>query len=138
MPELPEVETIRRGLAGVILNTKITNVEVRKAKLVKGSVKQFQRALTGAKFTEVKRRGKLLALELAPTPSPSLRQGYGGHSPSGRGRNKYLLIHLKMTGQLIYQKKQQVIAGGHPSSLKLRRTSPHGGTVVGLQLPDKF
>ncbi|MFH2104905.1 MAG: bifunctional DNA-formamidopyrimidine glycosylase/DNA-(apurinic or apyrimidinic site) lyase [Parcubacteria group bacterium] len=94
MPELPEVETIRRDLQRKIVGKKITEVKVRKLKIVKGSQPAFRRALIGNSFAKISRRGKLLILEL--------KKG-----------EKYLLIHLKMTGQLIYQARGQIIAGGH-------------------------
>lgn len=94
MPELPEVETIRRGLQRVALRKKITKVEVRKEKLVRGEVKAFTRALRGSSFTAVRRRGKLLIFVLSD----------GVH---------FLCMHLKMTGQLIHRSGQRVMAGGH-------------------------
>jgi formamidopyrimidine-DNA glycosylase len=94
MPEMPEVETIRRGLLKRILNKRITRVQVRKPKIVRGKSASFSRQLQGQTFTAIDRRGKLLAFALAD----------GNH----------LLIHLKMTGQLIYQFGRSLLAGGHP------------------------
>ncbi|MEX2054660.1 MAG: bifunctional DNA-formamidopyrimidine glycosylase/DNA-(apurinic or apyrimidinic site) lyase [Candidatus Andersenbacteria bacterium] len=95
MPELPEVETIRRDLSRVVLNTKITKVQVRKPKMVRGSATVFKKQLLGQSFVNIERRGKLLMFAL-------------------KGRQHYLLLHLKMTGQLIYERKRTFIAGGHP------------------------
>jgi formamidopyrimidine-DNA glycosylase len=94
MPELPEVETIRRGLASAILGVKIMNVEVRKEKLVRGDAATFTRELIGLSFTAIRRRGKLLIFALSN----------GVH---------FLCMHLKMTGQLIHRSGATVIAGGH-------------------------
>jgi formamidopyrimidine-DNA glycosylase len=99
MPELPEVETIRRGLTRTIVGKKISGLEVRKPKIIsfgpktvsnvrkssKTVVKVFCRALVGQKFLKVSRRAKLLILDLS-----------GPYT---------ILIHLKMTGQLIYARK---------------------------------
>lgn len=93
MPELPEVETIRRDLSKSILRHTITAIEIRDQKTVKNSVKFFISELVGNKILKIERRGKLLMLKLAK----------GG----------YLLIHLKMTGQLIYRGKNKIVAGGH-------------------------
>lgn len=94
MPELPEVETIRRDLSQKILHKKITKVEVKKKRIVKGDTKKFVQILVGNKFVSLGRVGKLLILTL--------------------DRNKYnLLIHLKMTGQLIYCHQGHFVAGGH-------------------------
>lgn len=50
MPELPEVENLRRGLAGVIVGQKIQQAEVRKPKLVSG--KGTMRVASGRKKVE--------------------------------------------------------------------------------------
>ncbi|MCK5122995.1 MAG: bifunctional DNA-formamidopyrimidine glycosylase/DNA-(apurinic or apyrimidinic site) lyase [Candidatus Pacebacteria bacterium] len=100
MPELPEVETIKNDLKQKILNKKIKKVDLRLKKIVKSSKKEFVLVLEKSKFKNIERRGKLLIFSvetrqcLVPT-------------------TKYLLIHLRMTGQLIYQKNQEIIAGGH-------------------------
>lgn len=95
MPELPEVETIRRGLERRILRKIIRRIEIRDKKIVKNQPREFVRALQTNSFEKIDRRGKLLILTLA------------------RGK-QFLLVHLKMTGQLIYQSKNVFIAGGHP------------------------
>lgn len=94
MPELPEVETIRRDLDRKIRHKKIKRIEVRKLKIVRGSVADFKCALLGKSFVHVERRAKLLIFKIS----------------SGK---KFLLIHLKMTGQLIYESGCSTIAGGH-------------------------
>ncbi|MFH1326414.1 MAG: bifunctional DNA-formamidopyrimidine glycosylase/DNA-(apurinic or apyrimidinic site) lyase [Candidatus Falkowbacteria bacterium] len=93
MPELPEVETIRKDLFRKILNKKIKDVAIKKPRLVKSGAIKFKKELIGNVFKKINRRGKLLYIKLQT--------------------GKFLLIHLKMTGQLIYQKGRQVIAGGH-------------------------
>ena len=86
MPELPEVETIRRGLKKIILGKKIRRVEINTNKMVKeSSPNRFKREVEGKIFTEIIRRGKYLILVLS----------------SG----KKIVIHLRMTGQLIYGKR---------------------------------
>lgn len=86
MPELPEVETIRRGLEKRILAKKINRVEINTDRMVKKpSLKRFKEEVEGKNFTQVIRRGKYLILALS----------------SG----KKIVIHLRMTGQLIYGRK---------------------------------
>lgn len=94
MPELPEVETIRRDLNRRIGHKKIKQVEVRKLKMVRGRVRDFRKTLLGRSFGRVDRRAKLLIFSVA-------------------GADRYLLIHLKMTGQLIYESRREIVAGGH-------------------------
>ena len=90
MPELPEVETIRRGLKDCILNKKIVQVEVCCEKSFVGDVSE----VVGQKVVDLRRRGKALLIDLS-----------GGVT---------LLVHLRMTGQLIYVGEER-FAGGHPN-----------------------
>lgn len=78
MPELPEVETIKRSLQKDIVGKTITNIEVRKLKLFQGDVKE----VIGKKILSVNRAGKMLIIDLE-----------GDYS---------LLIHNKMSGQLVW------------------------------------
>src|SRR3989344_6810546 len=94
MPELPEVETIRRDLQRVLRGKKIARVQLRKKKLVRGGARAFERRLAGQSIEAVKRRGKLLIFSLGD-------------------KKQYLLMHLKMTGQLIYKGGPRLVAGGH-------------------------
>lgn len=83
MPELPEVETITRELRKAILGKKITGVIVHHPKVIRQpSPDKFKRGLTGATIKNILRKAKVLILELS--------------------NRKSLVIHLKMTGQLIY------------------------------------
>jgi len=84
MPELPEVETIRRDLELKVLNKKIKKVSIFLQKSVLNN-KKFKSYLLDSKIISIQRRGKLLILEL--------------------DNKKYLTIHLRMTGQLIYGKR---------------------------------
>lgn len=99
MPELPEIETIRRGLQGLILNTKIVQCEVLNAKSFRGDAGQ----IVGRKFVKIDRKGKALLMRLDD------------------GRT--ILGHMRMTGQLIYVGNNRIrsdlmngdrFAAGHP------------------------
>jgi formamidopyrimidine-DNA glycosylase len=96
MPELPEVETIRRELVSAVVGEKIKAVEIFLPKLVKPlSINKFSTAVAGCKISAVNRRAKILMLVL--------------------DNNQTLLIHLKMTGQIIVVRpKSKLIVGGHP------------------------
>ncbi len=83
MPELPEVETIKRDLEKVILGKRIIEVCVHNPKVIREpSVNKFKQGLEGTVFKKILRKAKVLILELS--------------------NGKSLVIHLKMTGQLIY------------------------------------
>jgi len=101
MPELPEVETIVRDLNKMILNKKIVDVEVRLDKIVRSQTRQFVQICKGGRFKSITRRGKLLVFEL-------------------NSKDRYLFIHLKMTGQLIYSKNKKIVAGGHGQSRDIK------------------
>jgi len=103
MPELPEVETIRQDLREKILGKKITRVLLTNKAIINVSPQKFKNSLQNQKIVEVERIGKLLMFVLA--------------------NQEYLLVHLKMTGQLVwikslpnppFSKGRETIAGGHP------------------------
>ncbi|PXW90089.1 DNA-(apurinic or apyrimidinic site) lyase [Streptohalobacillus salinus] len=66
MPELPEVETVRRTLAHLVIGETITMVDVFFAKIIKkpNDVDQFKQALVGQTIRALKRKGKFLMIEL--------------------------------------------------------------------------
>lgn len=90
MPELPEVETIARGLCERIVGEVIAGVEVSWPRSVAGhTVKEFARELVGQAISGVGRRGKYIVLDL-----------------SKRG---CLLAHLRMTGRLVVEEPGEPI-----------------------------
>ena len=95
MPELPEVETIKRGLNKVIVGKKITACEIDWDKSFPYSKKNIAKNLSLQKVVGVERRAKVLIINLANQFS--------------------LLFHLKMTGQIIFVNKKTRVAGGHPN-----------------------
>jgi formamidopyrimidine-DNA glycosylase len=96
MPELPEVETIARQLEKVIVGKKVVEVDVLSSKSFQGQ----RNELLGNKIVKVDRHSKMVVWHL---DNPDL----------------VVLIHLKMTGQLVWRPKSdslgKQIAGGHPS-----------------------
>lgn len=88
MPELPEVETVCRSLRQTVLEQTIEAVTVRLARLLpQDEPEAFGRALTGRQFCAVRRRGKYILLDLS-----------GGVT---------LVVHLRMTGKLLYLPAQE-------------------------------
>lgn len=89
MPELPEVEVVRRDLEKEIVGKKIKKVEVRNTKNAMRAIrrhkrrKEFEDALAGLKITKIDRRGKYILTHL---------------------NGKVLVSHLGMSGQLILTK----------------------------------
>lgn len=64
MPELPEVETVRRTLSGLIVGRKIVAIGTDWEKILNGGLNEFQARLIGHTFTGIDRRGKYLLLRL--------------------------------------------------------------------------
>ncbi len=84
MPELPEVETVRRGLTPVVRGARIDQVELRRADIRFPFPPSFAKRLTGRRIVEVGRRAKYLLFEL----------------DSG----ETLIVHLGMSGSFSTEK----------------------------------
>lgn len=107
MPELPEVETIRIGLSSLLPGKHIKSITSDWEKSFPNAQQDVHQFLIGARVVRVTRRAKVLLIELS---------------------SKYsLVIHLKMTGQLVFRSSDDRLrfGAGHPS-----------GSLVG-ELPDK-
>lgn len=117
MPELPEVETVRRQLVPNILNKTISDVVVKVPKLTNHDEK-FAEKLIGDQFTQVDRIGKLLIFCLKKNSAEKL------------------LGHLKMTGQLIYADKDGQLAGGGHSLTESDLNLPHKHTHITIYFED--
>jgi formamidopyrimidine-DNA glycosylase len=92
VPELPEVESVRRGLAGLVVGARVEDVRVLHPRLVRHQPEGpegFAGLLRGAVLGEPRRRGKFLWLPL----------GRPGAVPSARGAD-CLVVHLGMSGQV--------------------------------------
>jgi formamidopyrimidine-DNA glycosylase len=113
MPELPEVETIKRGLEKRIVGKTITDIDLLYPKIFQGR----KESVIGEKVIEVKRRAKVLALKLT--------------------HDTNLLFHLKMTGQLIYiDRNEERFAGGHPDH-NWHAKLPNSATAIVFDFGDK-
>lgn len=130
MPELPEVETVRSGLSRLIIDKRIAVVEHDTDKSFPNTDADVRQFVIGAKIVKVARRAKVLLIELD---------------------SKYtLLIHLKMTGQLVYVGKPKSPVSSRQSNstsdsrLEARDSAPeerfgagHPTDSLINQLPDK-
>jgi len=93
VPELPEVETIARGLANAVVGKTIVDAQVSMAKIaVAPPGVSFHETLRGERIEAVGRRGKYIVVQL------------------GSGRR--LTVHLRMTGRLIVQAPE--VSEPHP------------------------
>ena len=115
MPELPEVETVRRGLADLLPGQAVVRATVFDSpKSFPNSPTDVQQFLYGAHVTAVRRRAKVLMIDLDTRYS--------------------LVIHLKMTGQLIFRGANS-FAGGHPND-SLIGELPDRSTRVQIDFTD--
>jgi formamidopyrimidine-DNA glycosylase len=95
MPELPEVEVVRRGLARFITGRVVASVDVLHPRAVRRHIpgaSDFVARLTGRKLLEPMRRGKYLWIPLAAD---------GGTSLPEESVDEALVAHLGMSGQLL-------------------------------------
>ena len=112
MPELPEVEVVRRGLEQWVAGRTVAAVEVHHPRAVRRHLEgadHFVAALTGRTFTAAHRRGKYLWLPLAEADG----------TPAGQA----LVAHLGMSGQLLVEKPSQP----DETHLRARVTFTDGG-----------
>lgn len=114
MPELPEVETVRRGLLELIVGKKVASVTHDTPKSFPNAEKDVQEFLIGATIAQVRRRAKVLIVDLD---------------------NDYsLLVHLKMTGQLVFVGEVR-FGAGHPND-SLVNALPDKSTRVSIVFED--
>lgn len=115
MPELPEVETVKRGLHKLIVGRKIKTVKFDTARSFPNAPVEVNSFLIGAIVNDVRRRAKVLMIDLST--------GYS------------LVIHLKMTGQLVFVGKAR-FGAGHPSD-SLVGALPDKSTRVTIEFDDE-
>ncbi len=111
MPELPEVETVRMGLERLIVGQSIEQISADTAKSFPNAPEDVNQFVIGAKIIKVRRRAKVLMIDLDSHYS--------------------LVVHLKMTGQLVYVGKER-FGAGHPND-SLIGDLPDRSTRVILQ-----
>lgn len=109
MPELPEVETVVRGLQKSLPGRQIVGVRVGKADFI-DDASALERMLPGSRISAVRRCGKFIDVDLTPANSDlaatEINASPNIHiSPNKRSApNISLIIHLGMTGQLTVQR----------------------------------
>ena len=86
MPELPEIEIVKRSLIKMINKAKIINIKVNNKKLRYTIPKKFREKLINEKILKISRRSKYLIFHF---------------------KKKLLLVHLGMTGKLLLMKKKK-------------------------------
>jgi formamidopyrimidine-DNA glycosylase len=114
MPELPEVETVRRGLVPVLEGHCLTKVETRRADLRRPFPPRFAERLAGRKVKALERRGKYLIARLDD--------------------GNALIIHLGMSGRLIVDRPPDPPPGRHDHVIFVTET----GARIRFHDPRRF
>lgn len=114
MPELPEVETVKRGLERLIIGKTIVDVSFDWEKSFPNTTESAELFLKGANIQAIHRRAKVLIIELSS--------------------NYSLVVHLKMTGQLVFRGEQN-FGAGHPNESLISKL-PDKSTRVILTFSD--
>lgn len=115
MPELPEVETVVRGLNEHLVGHTITGFDFDWPKTIKTPIEIFTKEVINSKVISAERRGKLIIINLSS--------------------NHSILIHLKMTGQLVYKSPKLQYGAGHPND-SLASKLPDKTTRIHFRLDD--
>lgn len=115
MPELPEVETVRRGLLNLIIGKTITSATSDTPRSFPNADSDVTRFLIDATITDVRRRAKVLMIDLSSEYT--------------------LMIHLKMTGQLVFVADSIRFGAGHPND-SLVNSLPDRSTRVTFRFSD--
>ncbi len=106
MPELPEVETVARGLQGSVAGRRIVSVTLRKVDFI-DDPSAMERELPGKRIARVERFGKFMLLRLAKDGAGNAR---AMGSSALNGNSEALLVHLGMTGNLAPHHAEQPLA----------------------------
>jgi formamidopyrimidine-DNA glycosylase len=100
MPELPEVETVARGLQSTVAGRRILTVTLRKSDFIDDPA-ALERELPGRQIERIERFGKFMLLRLAGVPPRSVQElSASASSSSIEPLAEALLVHLGMTGHL--------------------------------------
>ena len=115
MPELPEVETVKRGLEKLLIGHTFKRVTSDNPKSFPNAPADVDHFLIGATVTNIRRRAKVLLIDLSSAYT--------------------LVIHLKMTGQIVYRGEDN-FGAGHPND-SLIGELPDRSTHVEVWLNNK-
>jgi formamidopyrimidine-DNA glycosylase len=115
VPELPEVETVRRGLHDLILKRRVASVWHDNPKSFPNTEHDVAGFLIDSEIIDVRRRAKILLIDLSTDYT--------------------LVIHLKMTGQLVFVADTVRFGAGHPND-SLVHALPDKSTHVSFEFKD--
>lgn len=117
MPELPEVETVRRGLNKLLVGHSFIRVSHDTDKSFPNAAADVEQFLIGSEVVDIRRRAKVLIIDLSTEYS--------------------LVIHLKMTGQLVFVRSKQVEENSQSNNSETRFGAGHPTDSLVGNLPDR-
>lgn len=109
MPELPEVETVRAGLAELLPGRIFAAVQANWAKGFPNEPAAVKQFVVGARVMDVRRRAKVLLIDMSSSYT--------------------FVVHLKMTGQLVFRGEQN-FGAGHPSDSLVQQLPDRSTRVI--------
>lgn len=105
MPELPEVETVVRGLQKRVVGETIESVWIGdKSNLLKSTPQEITRVLEGARIVGVRRMGKHIVIDVEVKPRVSAKRGRGiakTATEATAAKSAQWIVHLGMTGKML-------------------------------------
>ncbi|MEO7255387.1 MAG: bifunctional DNA-formamidopyrimidine glycosylase/DNA-(apurinic or apyrimidinic site) lyase [Casimicrobium sp.] len=143
MPELPEVETVRRGLESILLGAKIDTVVVRNRRLRWPIPPDFEVQLAGLTVVRVERRSKYLLFRLSATEFVGAVPPRMGSQPGIAVRPLpqvagTMLAHLGMTGSFIAHRAETLPASRTHDHVEIQLTTSDGAYVLRYNDPRRF
>ncbi len=103
MPELPEVETVRRRLMTCLPGLLLRAVVVNDWTVSAQTEQELNGHLGGRRVTGLRRRGKYLLVDLGPREGAAGDAGQSGPAVSWHAGPSVAVVHLRMTGQLVFR-----------------------------------
>ncbi len=109
MPELPEVETIRRDLQGSVVGLTVRSLRARRADILRWTRRRkFEEALTGRRVEDVDRVGKNLILRFSGGPAVIVNLGMSGRfytvdADARLGKHTHVIFELSDGRRLVFQ-----------------------------------
>ena len=144
MPELPEIETIRRSLAPLATGRRISRVQVRCARLRRPLASDFGSRLKGRRIERIGRRAKYLVFDLDDGLSWIVHLGMSGRlvyqqpsDPAARERHDHVVVYLGRHGRLVHvQAGAGIVADSVPETEYLETLNKARGLLAAINLAE--
>lgn len=129
MPELPEVETIRRSLIPKLVGRVIEDVELIRPEIL---INESGKGLTGWKISGLRRRGKYLLIDASGSNTETGKSKAASDNSGADGVT--VVIHLRMTGQLLLDETGEMVRDH--VHIRFKMIDPDDGSIIYLLFRD--